>query len=265
MGRYLSRYKQGEHEQVWDDLIALGAAVRKDPVYADALAVAQETMRRVRDNIELLIPRLAARGYAFGYGWLQPPCNVERFTAGIRDDFQREVELAKQEPPLYTPPSAQVVGRVAELERRVGTLPLSLRIFYEVVGGVNFVGYHRDWVGGTPMGLDPLHVRQIETALQEVLEEDEEEDEEDADRTARYRIMIAPDYDGKYFISGSGTYDLKAPSLAADAPLEGEWHQTTFFAYLRHCFRWAGLTGLEHSKNPPRQDIAKMVEGLHAF
>jgi hypothetical protein len=69
---FLERYKRGEHEQVWAELVALGAAVREEPVYADALAVAHEMMRRARHNIEQLIPRLVAVGYQFGYGWVQP-------------------------------------------------------------------------------------------------------------------------------------------------------------------------------------------------
>jgi len=47
---YLERYTNGEYEQVWDDLLALGAKVREGQVYPDALAVARETMRRVRDQ-----------------------------------------------------------------------------------------------------------------------------------------------------------------------------------------------------------------------
>ncbi len=60
---YLERYTNGEHEQVWDDLLALGAAMREKEVYPDALAVARETMRRVRQNIELLINRLVQIGF----------------------------------------------------------------------------------------------------------------------------------------------------------------------------------------------------------
>jgi hypothetical protein len=50
--------------------LALGEAVREEPLYADAHAVAHETMRRVRANLELLVPRLRAAGYDFGYAWL---------------------------------------------------------------------------------------------------------------------------------------------------------------------------------------------------
>lgn len=66
---YLERYLDGEDEQVWTELEALGAAVRAEPLYSDALTAACETMRRVRHNIETLILRLESLGYTFGYGW----------------------------------------------------------------------------------------------------------------------------------------------------------------------------------------------------
>ncbi|MGZ3680588.1 MAG: hypothetical protein ACXWQR_18935 [Ktedonobacterales bacterium] len=64
---FLERYVAGEHEQVWAELVALGAAVRQEPLHADALAVARETMRRARQNVLLLIRRLREVGYRFGY------------------------------------------------------------------------------------------------------------------------------------------------------------------------------------------------------
>lgn len=67
MAPYLDRYLSGEHEQVWRELTQLGAQVRSDPVYPDALAVARETMRRACHNIEILIPRPREADYAFGF------------------------------------------------------------------------------------------------------------------------------------------------------------------------------------------------------
>jgi hypothetical protein len=55
MASYLERYLNGEREQVWAELMTLGAAVREVPLYSDAWAVASETMRRVRHTIELLV------------------------------------------------------------------------------------------------------------------------------------------------------------------------------------------------------------------
>ncbi len=63
MGRFLDQYQSGEHEQVWNELIRLGDQINEKPLFDDALDVAHETMRRVRKNIEMLIPRLCAIGY----------------------------------------------------------------------------------------------------------------------------------------------------------------------------------------------------------
>jgi hypothetical protein len=52
------------------ELVAIGEHVREEPVYSDAGAIACETMRRVRRNIEQLIPRLVRVGFVFGYDGL---------------------------------------------------------------------------------------------------------------------------------------------------------------------------------------------------
>ena len=52
------------------------------------------------------------------------------------------------------------------------------------------------------------------------------------------------------------------PNAAADAPLEGEWHHTTFVDYLRTCFQWGGFPGLETKKRPPLSVLAYLTEGL---
>jgi hypothetical protein len=65
---FYDRYQAGEHQQVWSELVALGDDVRQQPVYADALAVANETMRRARANIETLIGRLHDIVYNFKSG-----------------------------------------------------------------------------------------------------------------------------------------------------------------------------------------------------
>jgi hypothetical protein len=100
-GTYLDRYLRGEHEQVWDELVALGAAVREEPLYSDALAVARETMRRARHNIETLIPRLVRVGYLFGYGWLQPP-SFMHFGWNEREWYRMSLEWVRKQPPILS-------------------------------------------------------------------------------------------------------------------------------------------------------------------
>jgi hypothetical protein len=113
MPSYLQRYRRGECEQVWAELLALGSQVREQRLYAEALAVANETMTRVRANIELLVPRLKSLGYQFAH-----PDRV------------------------FVPADDETRRIAAEVNRRAGPLPLSLRAWCEVVGEVNFMGSH---------------------------------------------------------------------------------------------------------------------------
>jgi hypothetical protein len=64
---YFERYKNGQLAEVWDELAALGEAVRDPAIAADAMSVAHLTMERVATNIERLIARLASHGYEFGF------------------------------------------------------------------------------------------------------------------------------------------------------------------------------------------------------
>jgi hypothetical protein len=64
---WLARYSAGEYEAVWAEMLQLGEALVSAPAYEHARAVAEETMRRARANVELLIERLQAAGYEFQY------------------------------------------------------------------------------------------------------------------------------------------------------------------------------------------------------
>jgi hypothetical protein len=113
MPSYLERYRQGECEQVWAELLALGGEVRDERLYLEAQSVAHETMTRARANIELLVPRLTSLGYQFAH-----PDRV------------------------FVPADEETRRLVTQIEQRAGPLPLSLRAWCEVVGEVNFMGSH---------------------------------------------------------------------------------------------------------------------------
>jgi hypothetical protein len=113
MPSYLERYRQGECEQVWAELLALGSQIREQPLYADAQSVTHETMTRARANIEMLVPRLTTLGFRFAY-----PDRV------------------------FVPADEETRRLVAVAERRAGPMPLSLRAWCELVGEVNFMGSH---------------------------------------------------------------------------------------------------------------------------
>ncbi len=104
----MTRYLRGEHGPVWNELRsheALGGDLLEE-----ARAVAKETMKRVARSADVLAERLAALGWVPLYGELRTRPRTE----------DREV--------------------MRRIEETTGApLPVSLRAFWEVVGGINFV------------------------------------------------------------------------------------------------------------------------------
>lgn len=273
MASFLDRYRQGEHEQVWAELEALGADVRTEPLLMnEGCAVAYETMRRVRHNLDLLIPRLHHIGYQFG----------KDFTYGLND--QDALELTQQAP-IFAEPASDVDLRIKELEGIAGALPLSLQAFYRIVGSVNLVGKLPAWEKLKPEGienltqfvrehpdfdwsnysldhgLDPLFIWSVDMAVTMARDLKSMADAV-GDELMPYPLDIAPDYHSKYGKGGSGPYIVELPCLAADATLLQEWHHTTFVNYLRISLRWGGMPGLARTKRPPESDIAYLTESF---
>jgi hypothetical protein len=75
----LERYVGGQCREVWQDLVALGAAVRSDIYYPDAKEVAAETMKRARHNVESIVRKLDTLGYKFGSPQDQAPVFQDPF------------------------------------------------------------------------------------------------------------------------------------------------------------------------------------------
>lgn len=219
MTNFRERFLGGECEQVWNDLVGLKEQVREEPFYSEAIAVARETMRRTRRNIEVLIPRLERVGYTFGYSWAE----------------SWESNWVEMQPPLLGQPVDDVQEQITRLEMAGLILPLSLRAFYEIVGAVNFVG--KPFSATTRYdceGIDPLYVYGLNVTVNEYHHCNGQQEP--------YLISICPDCLHKYNISGVGGFDIKIPSFAADAHLLFEYEDIeTFVAYLRKCFQNGGF------------------------
>lgn len=303
---YFSRYQHGAYEEVWAELLALGEQIWEEPLHSDAMMVARETMQRARYNIETLVPRLVAIGYRFGYGWVQPSpfdsfsyeqrkvyMDLFRWVQSRRpvcefasDIAQEKAELeelreldqvvsgndAGASASLWEYAISSLSSQVAitdllnELEQIAGTLPLSIRTWYEEVGGVNFVGHYSIWEKLiSPAGaegvvlhlLDPFVIQPIDAETLQYFRR-----QADSGNVPRH-LSLAPDEYLKYYMSGSGPYTIELPSVAADALLVGEWHHTTFVNYLRICFRWGGFPGWERFQGEiPTETIRLLTAGL---
>lgn len=252
MSRFYDRYLEGFYQEVYDELLAEQEQVFEEQSYEDALLVAREIMKRVRYNVELLIPRLHDLGYQFGEGFFEDMSPEER-------------AMVENDAPIFKEPDPKTPEKVLLLEQLTGTLPLSLKCWYEEVGSINLVGLfpsHSDRGFGLEYGciLDPLFIYSIEMAIKMV---------------TRYinkgvwnrdpSLALSPDNYFKYGFGGSGAYTIKLPCKAFDAPLLLERHHTTFINYLRLCFRWGGFPGLEVDNQLKPSELASLTRDLLPF
>ena len=245
MATWLERYKSGETERVWTEMLAQGAAVCDGAFFEDAMAVARETMRRVRSNAETIHRRLCDIGYTF-----------------------------EQPGGALVSPSSHITDHILEVETTLGPLPLSLRAFYEMVGAVDFrqsfkqlVNFHaREQRTDVPEVLflgeaDPLVVHPIQEIIDQLFT-----------RPKKLHFCFAPDEFHKANYSGGENYHVDLPEAAADARVLGMYGvEETFVEHLRLCFRFGGFRGhIECEpegdkgwKVPPRMEITrKLAEGL---
>ena len=278
MPTYLERYLAGEREQVWAELSARGPAIRAEPLFAEAQAVARETMTRARANVALLVQRLTSLGYRFVSDALGP------------------------RPTPYALPSGESLAALRVLEHQYGPLPLSIETWYEVVGAVDLMGVYPRlstfegmgaegyvdmllggeririrsdfpfYVEGAPpstdsfdpdagIAADPLVVWPCIDALVDELELPP--DQAGSGSRVQYSLGFAPDALHKANVSGGDGPHIAFGDASMDAPLQGDdWEGVPFVSYLRTAFTWGGFPGLREAVDPPRDLLATLREGL---
>jgi hypothetical protein len=230
MGTYLDRYLAGEYEEVWTELLVEGEKIRNEPLYSDALAVAQETMRRAKINIGLLIERLISIGYEFEY-----PIGLPN----VKDTLN---ELA-----VFIPPLPNVNEQVAEIESTIGPMPLALQTWYEVVGTVNLEGKHRDW----PIQyFAPLTILPIEMIIDDY--DNYKDFDDDPNQEEQFETCVATN------VYGDDLYALALPNPSIDA-LDTD-NKQTFVSFLRFYFKCAGFEWYTaEGMNPEEVEIFKYL------
>ena len=234
-GDLLTRYLRGEHGPVWNELRsheALGGDLLEE-----ARAVANETMKRVARGADVLAERLAALGWVPLYGELRTSPRTE----------DREV--------------------MRRIEETTGApLPVSLRAFWEIVGGINLVwDYERgeapDLGVDLPMDdMDPLSVDAPEEVTHCFEEWEERRSGIDPELAGPFNLDLAPDYLHKTNTSGGAPYRIELPYFGADPVFANEEHELPFVDYLRLCFRWAGFPRLEgYADQPDVREFLRVI------
>jgi hypothetical protein len=272
---FLDRYQAGERVEVWDDLVALGPAVRHELYLEDATAVAKETMVRARRNCELIIERLHAMGYHFltqensealqaaGMRRLQEN-GGSKAGADASEIVRQEIarSYAKPNVPLRAP-GKKTPAQLKRLEKIAGgPLPLSLRAWFEQVGTVTLMGWHSalhpnpDEGGASQFPPDPFVIEPLDLIVEFVGEFEDE---------GEFALPLSPDDLTKAHSSGGGPYSITIPNPSADAIFE-DGNGRTFVQYLRRVFEWGGFPGWAFDPaKAPRETVASLTEGLLAI
>ena len=214
----LQRYCQGNHEAVWDELYALGEL--DDEQVPAAKAVADETMKRARHNVEIIVGRLEKLGYEFLF--------------------------PRQE--VFVPPAATIQDDLTRIEDLVGLLPLSITAWYEQVGSIYLAGDHRtlncfrrelrvagtwQWIETDALSVDPL-LRSLEyfDSLEELTE------------TVLFPITE---------VEGGSYEGVDVPNGRIDGIYKGKGE--TFVQYLRRSFKWGGFPGWRNYPEKPTKEL----------
>jgi hypothetical protein len=241
-GDLAMRYRAGAFEVVWREIRAQGDI--GGDFRAEVLEVAEETMRRVARNADVITERLRTVGWRALMGKLRTPPSVDD-----AKQFER-------------------IESVTE-----GPLPPSLRAFWTIVGGIDWVWDYKcdqplpELGVGLPMDeMDPLCV-DAPGVVEEIEEWEEQRRQPDPDLVDPFRLSLAPDYLHKANISGGAPYAIVLPFSGADPVFAYERHELPFVDYLRLSFRWAGFPGLdEHADREDVQSfISRFGEGLEPF
>jgi hypothetical protein len=248
--RLLERYRAGDRERVWHELRQLGGKVRQARFQEEAEAVVREAMTRARQNVIVLIERLREQGYRFGDPW-----NKE----GARSP--------------HAPPSEHTPAFVLWLEKRWGPVPITGRVWIEMVGDVSLLGAHPDWPAG--LVTDPLVVefeykswkwaQRDRLAVRKHFESEYESWEfnlkEGVDDLGPFALDVAPDALHKAHISGGAPYGVLVPDTSVDATFR---YDDGVLLHLRLAFRSGGFPGTRHRDCGPAVRATQLVlaEGL---
>jgi len=247
---YYERYMGGDHRQVWLELIALGAGVRADEYAADARAVAYTTMSRVARNLVTIIERLREIGYQFEVE-SGGQDNVIPFGTARRN-LWTDTAARERVTPLM-PPERRLADMI-RLQQDAGTLPISLRTWFEIVGSVTLLGRHRVLSPGNgTLSPNPLVI----VPFSQVLRAWDPSPPEVGVEGKPFLSELAP-------YTGGQSYSMRLPAVGIDALFENEPHRLYFVDYLRRTLQWGGFPGFESAGQKPKE-IQFLTQELLVF
>jgi hypothetical protein len=221
------RYLNGQTEEVYKEIYALGQDAFLPDYLIDIEKVLTETFQRVAYNLDIIYTELQEINYLFK---TNPENNYEK--------------------PLHKP-LADTEFLIQQLDNAVkpfGYVPLSMKYFYKIVGGVNFVWDYETNEDFMWEMADPIQIASLDAVVETVTDEYWEENIQqyvDDENFGNAFLDLAADDLHKDNVSGGQAYAIqitKEPSI--DSNFMNEPNDTTFINYLRICFENCGFPGI---------------------
>lgn len=210
------RYINGEFDQVYKEIENLGEAAFSPSNLSDIEKVLTETFQRVSYNLKVIHTELDRRNYRFfRHPLLAPLPNTEELLRQLDNSI-----------------------------RPFGFVPLTLKMFYRIVGACNF-GWNYEthpeipWEEAGPIQITGLKGLVEEYSDKEYLEDLAKQFQDDG----FISLQVAADYLIKDNISGGPAYSIKVTNRPTiDSLFLNEENETTFINYLRICFEGCGFS-----------------------
>ena len=217
------RYINGETETVYEDIYKLGKNGFLESNFTDIEKVLTETFGRVAYNLDIIYKELTNINYLF--------------KTDFEFNFQR---------PLIKPlaDTEKLLARLDKSVRPFGFVPISLKMFYKIVGACNFVWDYETNENVIWQCADPIQITSLDDLVSEVTDDDYLDDlQEYYEDEGFISLQLSADYLHKDNISGGQPYSLQ---LTSEPSIDGQFlyeeHNTTFINYLRICFDNCGFS-----------------------
>lgn len=241
----LQRYMTGHCIEVWKTINTMPLSMREDR-RSEISAVAHETIRRVSNNLKILVASLDAVGFEF---------LVKRQDLG----FAPSPGLAS---PLV---EAQPIGSLAiqKFESDIGhRIPMLIREWFLQIRSVCLMGdlpeictYTSNLirVAGQPLYADPLVIYPLEECS--VYSE------------GGFPLLeFAPDEKHKSNVSGGGSKAIVVDPDSVDPQVfSADSPKLTFLEYLRLNLQWGGFPGWRHHLPEPQGLLKRLTIGFIPF
>lgn len=221
------KYLSGETVEVYDIITAWGQDAFLPGNSEQVHAVLTETFSRVAYNLNIIYAELQQLNYLFN---VEPHYNFEKALHSPLADTE------------------MLLHKLDEAVKPFGHVPLSLKYFYRIVGGVNFVwDYHTNenflWDMADPIQIASLDAV-VETVTGEYWAEDIQQYVDDENFGEAFLELAADDLH-KDNVSGGMAYAIQLTSTpSVDSAFMNEPNDTSFINYLRICMEHCGFPGI---------------------